>query len=199
MADFTVDLVDSDPIGDHRHDKGEEDIHHHARGDDRHPLRDALGQIASRIVEGLLGRLDVDWLGTAAGGLGTAAGGIVRRFGRGGDVVLLLLERFGSFQLLAQPAGIVLLPEHLDVAAQGQNAESVFRLAPSELAELPAEDIEPDVELFALHAAQPGNDEMAPFVNDDQHVDADEHEHDRLGDAQDRGGESGVLRGEHQE
>ena len=192
MADFTVDLVDPDSVGDHRHDKGEKDIHHHARGNDRHPLRNAFGQIASRIVKSLLGRFDVDRLGAAVGDSHW-------RFGFRRNTAFLFLERFGSFELLAKAAGIVLLPEHLDVAAQRQNAEAVFRLAPFELAESPAEDIEPDVELLALYAAQSGDDEMAPFVNNDQHVDADEHKNDRLDNAQDRGSQGGVFRGEHQE
>ena len=62
---------------------------------------------------------------------------------------------------------IVVLAEHLDVAAQRQDADAVFRFAPLEAAEPPAVDIEAEIELLALHAAGLGDEEVSQFVDED--------------------------------
>ncbi len=41
------------------HDHGEDQVHDHAGGDDRHAPRDALGQIAAGVEERFFGRFDV--------------------------------------------------------------------------------------------------------------------------------------------
>src|SRR5262245_21073527 len=67
---------------------------------------------------------------------------------------------------------IVVLPEHLHVPAEWQNADAVLRFAES-FTDLVAADIEADEKLFALHAARLGDEKMPQLVDKDHRPQAD--------------------------
>ena len=155
-------------IGHRRQDDGENQVHDHAGRDNRHAGRDGLGRVAARIEEDRfsLGGLRRDRLLPDAGmrmrqcfdRLRTARWRGFRGFG------------FGV-------ARVVVLAEHFHVAAQRQAADAVFRFAPLELEERPRnlprrernlelEEVEADVELFALHAAGLGDQKVAQLVHE---------------------------------
>ena len=74
--------------------------------------------------------------------------------------------------LLGDVGRVVVLAEHLHVAAQRQDADAVFGFAPA-MAELVAADVEAEIELFALYAARFGHEEVAQLVDEDDHAQAD--------------------------
>ena len=80
---------------------------------------------------------------------------------------------FGSFDFFLQPGRIVFLAKHFHVAAQRHDADTVLGFTPGELAELPAADVEAEVELLALDAAELGDHEVPQLVYEDDHPQAD--------------------------
>ncbi len=97
-----------------------DDVHNHAGGDNRHPLRDAFGGIGP----GVLGDFLVGHLG-------------------------------GVHVVLAQ---------HFDVAAEGNQREGVFRLPAFEA---PQDRPKADAEPLHVHIAPLGDGEVAEFVKED--------------------------------
>ena len=87
--------------------------------------------------------------------------------------------RAGPVRLGGGRAGVVVLPEHLHVAPQGERADAVLRLAPLEAAKLEAADVEAEVELFALYPARLGDEEVPQLVDED-HEPEPEHRLERL-------------------
>ncbi len=67
---------------------------------------------------------------------------------------------------------VIVLAQHLHVAAQRQNADAVFRFTPLKLAELQAVNIEAEIELFAFHAARFGDEKMPQFVHENHEAQA---------------------------
>ena len=70
-------------------------------------------------------------------------------------------------RLLACSTGVVVLAEHLHIAAQRQNADAVFGFTPLHLGQLQASDVEADVKLLALHTAGLGHQKVAQLVHED--------------------------------
>ena len=122
------------------HQEGEDHVHDHAGRNDRHPLRHALWpcSCADRAFVSRRGR------GRSAAGARPPPWSVV---------ALALPRRAGR---------IVVLAEHLDVAAQRQDADAVFGFAPLELGQLQAVDVEAQVELLAFDAAPFGHGESGP-------------------------------------
>ena len=102
----------------------------------------------------------------AASNSACARGSLVRGRFAGGRLL-------GPLDLLAELGRVVLLAEHLHVAAQGQDADAVLRLAAAELPELQPADVEAQVELLALHAAELGDHEVAQLVDENDEPQAD--------------------------
>ena len=141
-------LANAQAEGERGHEDREDHVHDHAGRDDRHPLRHRLRRVTARIP----GRMRI--------------GG---RFGRE-----ITRGRAGPVRLGAGRAGIVVLPEHLHVAPQGERADAVLRLAPLEAAELEPADIEAEIELLTLHPARLGDEEV-PQLMDEDHKPEPEH------------------------
>ena len=74
---------------------------------------------------------------------------------------------------------VVILTEHLDVAAQRQNADPIHRLAPF-AGDLIAADVETDHELLAFHAACLGDEKMPQLMYEDDGPQADRHHRHHL-------------------
>ena len=68
--------------------------------------------------------------------------------------------------------GVVVLSEHLHVAAQRQDADPVFGLTPGETRQLETADVEPEKKLLTLHSAGLGDEEVAEFVDEDHETQA---------------------------
>ncbi len=173
LANHARGLLDPQAKCHHRRQKGEDDVHNHPRRDDGHALGHALGEKTAGIVERGIG----DWgLGISGWGLGARGWGlgvrlVLAAFTAGPRAPLRPLHFF------LQPGRVVLLAEHLHVPAQRQDADAVLGFAPTELAELQPGNVEAQVELLALHAAELGHDKVAQFVNEDDEPQADrDHE-----------------------
>ncbi len=145
-----------DAKGDGGEQEGEDEVHHHAGRDDRHPFGDGLRHIAAWIEDKIFfDRLD----------RGVAAA----RF--------RLLVGFPHHFCLAP--GIVILAQHFHIASQGDDPDPVFRFAPclapqggrqrdGVLAPSQFErHVEPDEKLFAFDATQLGDQKVSQFVDKD--------------------------------
>ena len=104
--------------------------------DDRHALRNALREKTTRIV--LHRRRDGR-----------------RRWSLGGAFRGRLLR---SIDLFLQASRVILLTKHFYVAAERENADAVFGLAPLEFADFEPAEVEAEIEFFAFHAAGLGDE-----------------------------------------
>ncbi len=97
-----------------------------------------------------------------------------------------------AFGFLLGVGRIVVLPQHLDVTAQRDDADAVLGLTPPELSQRARKDdrsdldryVKAEIELLALHAAHLGHQEMSQFVDEDHqpHSDQNLEDHPQQGE-----------------
>ena len=144
-------FLDAEPECPRGHQDREDHVHDHACRDDRHAFRHTLGGITPRIPGGMRS--------------GHGLRGQIARCQR----------RPRPLGLLGRGRGIVVLPEHLHVAAEGQRTNAILRFAPLEAREFQAADVEAEKELLALHAAGLRHEKVAQFVHEDDEPEAEGH------------------------
>ena len=176
-------LFHAPQVSTHGKDEGEDQVHDHARGNDGHALRHALGKIAAGIEEpglrGLVYRWRPAFRRLCACSLLPAPRSLL--------LAPCLFPR--PLHLLAKLRRVVLLAEHLDISAQRQDADAVERFAAAEAQQADAADVEADHELLAFHAAQLGHDEMAQLM--DENDEAQSHGDLKHGEPEARVGPTG--------
>ena len=81
----------------------------------------------------------------------------------------------GALRLMGGRGGVVVLAEHLHIAAQREGPDAVFSFAPLEAGELESAHIKSEEKFLAFHPAGLGHEKVPQLVNEDHKAQATGH------------------------